>query len=103
MYGRGISHSKQESTNLRATGLEGHVTSSEFFSTPDTVQFLGVDVCKWREAFYENAKTVDVVSAVGVDWRKPKRRTPVSRNVVFLYGHRLKFVNNDEALGISSL
>ena len=103
MYGRGITRSQQESNNLRATGLEGSVTSSEFFSTSGTVPFPGVDVCKWREAFYENAKTVDIVSAVGIDWRNPKRRTHVVRNLVFLYGHRPRFIDDNEAKGVSPL
>ena len=79
------------------------VTSSEFFSTSDTVQFPGVDACKWREAFHENAKSVDMVSAIGIDWRNPKRRTPVLRNIVFLYSHRPKFIDNEEANGFSPL
>ena len=102
-YGRGITRSQQESTNLRAIGHDYAVTSAEFFSTSVTVQFPGVDVCKWREAFYRNAKSVDVVSAISVDWRSPHRHTPVQRNIVFLYGHRPKYVNNQEADGFSPL
>ncbi len=29
-----------------------------------------------------------MLGATSVDWRNPQRRTPVLRNLVFLYGHR---------------
>ena len=31
---------------------------------------------------------VDMLGAINVDWRNPQRRTPIMRNLVFLYGHR---------------
>ena len=103
VYGRGITRSQQESTNLRATGVENEVTSSEFFSTSGLVPFPGADACKWREAYYENTETVGAVANVKIDWRNPKRRTPIIRNIVFLYGHRPKYVSNKQEQGFSDL
>ena len=103
VYGRGITRSQQESTNLRATGVENVVTSSEFFSTSELVPFPGADACKWREAYYENTETVGAVANIKVDWRNPQRRTPIIRNIVFLYGHRPKYVSNKQEQGFSDL
>ena len=90
-YGRGIVRSNQESINLRVTGVDADVTSAESFHTSSFVNFPGQDVCKWREATFEAADYVEMISAIAVEWRNPHRRTPVMRNLVFLYGHRPKW------------
>jgi hypothetical protein len=87
-YGKGIVRSNQESINLRIGGNDANVTSAESFHTASFVNFPGRDLTKWREAVYQNADYVEMLGAVTVDWRNPHRRTPVMRNMVFLYGHR---------------
>ena len=87
-YGKGIVRSQQESMNLRVGGKDHEVTSAEFFSTASFVQFPGKDFTNWRDVVYQNADYVEMLGAVTVDWRNPNRRTPIMRNLVFLYGHR---------------
>ena len=43
---------------------------------------------RWREAAYEPASDVQSLAAIRVDGRNPSRRTAITRNLVFLYGHR---------------
>ena len=87
-YGKGIVRSQQESINLRVGGTDADVTSAESFHTASFVAFPGNDITRWREAVYQNASYVEMVSAIDVDWRNPSRKTPVLRNLVFMYGHR---------------
>ena len=87
-YGRGMVRSNQESTNLRVSGRDDNVTSAESFHTASFVNFPGRDLTRWREAIYQNESYVDMLGAINVDWRNPQRRTPIMRNLVFLYGHR---------------
>ena len=84
-YGKGIVRSQQESMNLRISGNEHNVTSAEMFSTHCTINFPGRDLTAWREAVYQNADYVQMLGAVQVDWRNPRRRTPAMRNLVFLW------------------
>ena len=87
-YGKGITRSQQESTNLRVSGTVADVTSAESFHTASFVQFPGHDLTRWREAIYQNASYVDMLGAVSVDRRNSDRRTPVMFNIVYIYGHR---------------
>ena len=80
--------SNQENINLRIGGHPEKVTSAESFHTASFVNFTGRDLIHWREAIYQNESYVDMLGAISVDWRNPQRRTPVIRNMVFLYGHR---------------
>ena len=87
-YGKGICRSNQESTNLRVSGTENDVTSAESFHTASFVQFPGQDAKRWRQAIFENAGYIDMLRRIEVDWRNPQRRTPIMRNILFMYGHR---------------
>ena len=87
-YGKGTVRSNQESINLRIGGTDDNVTSAESFHTASCVNFPGRDLTMWREAVYENADYVDMLGAICVDRRNPQRKTPIMRNLVFLYGHR---------------
>jgi hypothetical protein len=92
-YGKGIVRSNQESINLRINGTKDEVTSAESFHTASFVQFPGIDLVQWREAVYTSSNFTDMLSAVAVDWRNPKRTTPYMRNFVYLYGHRPKDID----------
>ena len=92
-YGKGIVRSNQESINLRIHGTRDDVTSAESFHTASFVQFPGIDLVQWREAVYTNSNFTDMLSAVAIDWRNPKRTTPYMRNFVYLYGHRPKDID----------
>ena len=87
-YGKGIVRSNQETTNLRIGGRDDRVTSAESFHTTRFVQFPGQGFISWREAIYRSDTDIESLMAISVDWRNPHKRTPVIRNIPYLYGHR---------------
>jgi hypothetical protein len=88
-YGKGIALAQQESINLRVAGANDDVTSAESFRTASIVVFPGADLIQWRKSIYQNADNVNMLGAISVDRRDPRCKTPIVRNLVFLYGHRL--------------
>ena len=74
--------------NLRLHYKETYVLQAESFSTSPTVIFPGRDLCRWREAIFENSEHVQVLARVDIDRRNPSRNTPVTKNVAYAYGHR---------------
>ena len=86
-YGKGICRSNQESINLRVGGNDQRVTSAESFHTGSTEPFPGVDFTKLREAVFQNDDYVKMLQAIGVDKRNSHRRTPIVRNLAYMYGH----------------
>jgi hypothetical protein len=87
-YGKGIIRSQQESINLRVAGANDNVKSAESFHAASCANFPGGDLIQWRESIYQNADYVKSIGAISVERGDSRCKTPIVRNLVFLYGHR---------------